>query len=646
MMPGPMEVENVDVVTEMVAFPDFSEPLEKSRTAKLKKYREWDLCLNFLRGDQYLRWDRHERQWETLRPGGGPKGANKHVFNLILGPYRALGAGLETAYPAIAVVPATDGTEDILKAKSSEYAIRYFWGIEDMRHKLHKLVSWILLTGNCGLHVYYDPKTERVRPEVISPYDLFFEANVNDWEESQWVAIRRFSTTEELKRCYPDSAEAIGAKSSTASSGTNGAEDNDGNSPEDRVEWFEVYWMDGSNRKAAWGCNQYLWQGENEIPVLPVQLIKYTSVPRDLWGIGMVLPIIGPQMAYNKARSRVIDAVELMADPAWLVHQSANVNVSDLANRPGQRINWSGGIPPTQIKGAEFPQYVIDNINRLASEIMDLSGVHSSSLGKRAAGVTSGRAVMALAESDSSQLTMTQNDIYRAVKGMTEAVLMLMKKNYTTARFMRMFDTGGQVIAKQIQSTDFHDTPEVIIQPGSLFQAEVELREQSVWNLVQLGAIDAKTALAETQFRAYYQAEFKKMKQLNHARELLQAATLGFEIEVFNTDDIPTFIEVFAEFVQSPGYYKLEGDTQDYIRDVLIALSTATAGPAAYEQAKASSKVFPVQQAHPAAGGMGMEPPGDFDQQGGAERAADGVANAPRNEAIIGQKIGGGGGLG
>ena len=70
---------------------------------------------------------------------------------------------------------------------------------------------------------------------------------------------------------------------------------------------------------------------------------------------------------------------------------------------------------------------------------------------------------------------------------------------------------------------------------------------------------------------------------------------MGNAIEIMPSDDLDAFREVFATYMQTREYYNLSDDIQDYIRDVLIAVSTFGKEEEQYQEKQLERTVFPRQ---------------------------------------------------
>ena len=567
--------------------------LRESYTEKTSERRLWDMSLKFLEGRQWLSFDKRLDGFVTSRMGSDAQ--TRVTVNLLLNITRNITSRLALSYPSVVVLPASPSSEDIEKAKSSELALRYYWHNDNVKYTLETAIKWLVECGPCALHTFYDPDRDRVRTEVVGPYEIFFEKGVISPEDSTWVALRTYVSKYNLKKAYPDKEEIIEAAGAdemssdygTVSTGTTNEP------PKDRISVFEVYWRDGKHAIVI--GNTYLFK-EDEIPIstFPVQIIRYTEVNRRLWGLSLLAPLLDLQLLYNKARSQIIHNVELMGNPKWLVPKTSGINQQSITSRPGEKIYYNpAGGAPQQVAAAAMPAYVMDNVMRIQGEMSDVSGIHSVTLGKRAVGVSSGKAMQVLTQQDTSQLQITQQQIERGVKAMATCVLEYMKVYYSMPKMMGMLDEYGAVSFESIASTSIVDTPEVFIEAGSLFKDEAQDRDAKVMELLERGLIDNETALNELSFRTGNAFISKKVRGIAHARDLLDAARAGMNIEIFLHDDLVAAKQVFDDFIKTGEFYEMEEERQEYIRDVLVSIATAGAPVEDYETAMMANKVFP-----------------------------------------------------
>lgn len=574
----------------------------KSELDEFRRYRDktsrlWDMCSLFLQGKQHIRWDRNVRNFVGI-PANRRRG--RITVNMILNIYRNVQARLAVAYPSVTVMPASPSTEDINKAQAAETFLRYYWHTEEMPDTIEQLIQWLILTGNGGLHSYYDPDMQEIKTEVVSPYDLFFEPGATSFEESRYVAIRSIVVRKELAAAYPDHAEYI-MKSSSVPEGQMRAlykktTDTEGMELKNRLEVFEVYTREGGMGVLL--GTKYLYKCDWPTQHHPVTTFQYTKIPGRLWGMGLVEPLIELQMMYNKGRNQIVENAELMGNPKWLIPKSSGVGKDALSDsRPGEKIiyNANAGPAPQQVSAAPLPGYVLDNIKQLSSEMLDVAGVHSTTLGKRAIGIESGAAIDSLTARDGQQLQVTQHNIEKGIRTVSKCLLAMAKNYYSEERLMGMLDETGRVVHATLKSTDLSHNPEVYIEAGTLFRDEKQDRDKKILDMVKLGLLDKEEALKEMDYRTGNARVTRRMAGFSHAHDMLRAIQMGNAIEIMPSDDLDAFREVFATYMQTREYYNLSDDIQDYIRDVLIAVSTFGKEEEQYQEKQLERTVFPRQ---------------------------------------------------
>ena len=571
--------------------------IQECDTDKDRYKRIWDMCALFLNNQQHLRYDDARRRFVARRA------RNTFTANKIVNPFRNLQAKLIATYPSVAVAPSSDSVEDILKAESSEAALSYYWYTSKMKNLVGKMVRWILMTGNVGVLTRYSKQKDQVITEVIAPYDLFFEPGATEIEESSFVAIRKIVKKKDLEEAYPDHKEQI--KDQAEAGPPHGLRSYFGSQMQqqkpikDTVDIHHVYYKDG--RHCVIMGPHMLFETKWPGTVFPIQFIRHTVTEGVLWGMGCIEPVVDVQIHYNRSRQQVIENTLLTANPPWMIPNSSGVQAGMITGKPGNEIFYddTGGRSPSPVQMPGLPAYVPQNIAQLESEIGDIMGIHSTTLGKRAIGIHSGAAIQNLSAMDMTQLQVTQDDIEDAFVDLCKVVLALMKAHYTEARMIRMMDQTGVMVYKQLKDTDIADDPEIRVEVGSLFRDEIQDREKRTLDLLQAGLISKEDAAREIDFRTGSSYVTKRMRAMSHAQELLIAAARGSTIEIFATDDLEAFKHVFGDFIQSETYYSLPSEIQDYIRDVFVSVETFGMQDEQARSQMLERTVFPRQERSP-----------------------------------------------
>lgn len=580
--------------------------IRESVTNKQPFKMEWDVCRHYLRGRQYLSFDRIRQEFA---PVTRQKLKDRVVTNRILPHYRTVVSKLQVVYPSIGIAPSSPSLEDIKKARLNEYLVQYYWGLEDLKYVIGDFIDWLTLTGTSGLMGYYDPELKRVMPRAISPYDLFFEANASSVDETQFIAVRSFVLRSDLEDAYEEHAEKIKTVSAAGNENNQGGFD-DNPQPKDRIEIFEMYFKDGSVYVLM--DSEVLFKDKMPEEIIPIAIATYTDIPGEIWGMGLVAPLIGLQDQYNEFRTQQKKAIRLCTNPKVLMNRAGNVSAQSFTDREGEKIYYDAGGKPEYMALNHLPTDVDNNLTKLEIEMNDVSGVQQTTLGKAAGGVTSGVAIQALAEKSASQLSMTQQNIERAVAVHAKHVLVLMKAFYTSEVMVKMLDGLGNIIHNTLSNTDIMDAPEITIEAGSLFRNEIQDRDNKVLQLMQMEMIDKETAMKELSFKTGNRYLMEKMMAVAHAQEILEVAKVapisgiegvlpgqGIEtIKIKPTDDLKAFKEVFSEFCKSPEFYQLSIERQDFIDTILDSILTF-GQPVEQFQKQRQELVYPRQTRDP-----------------------------------------------
>ena len=541
----------------MMEIKDLAKLIADSKRERKPIVRTWDLICRYVAGKQSLSFDRKINQFIRRQ-----RTDNRVVINRLLGIQRTVIAKLQIIYPSVGVLPASPSSEDIAKAELSEEAIQYNFHNDNMKETLNDHILHLVQFGTAALHTYYDADIDRVTTKNVSPYDLFVEVGATSIDESRFVAIRHFIQKDVLKKAYPEQKEKIEDYTPSVA--------DDEKALADRCEVFEVYCDDGRHLIMFEG--KCLFKGEWD-GVHPVCVSRYSTLPREFWGIGLIEPCLELQNLYNQARTQVLKNVELMSNPKWLIPKTAGVSSDSIRGKAGEKIYYNpAGGTPQQLPAAPLPGYVFDNIQRLQAEIQDVAGIHNISMGKRTVGVTSGKAIEALAAQDVGQLQLTQASIEYTAAHAFSKVLQLMKAHYPEGKMTAMFDTYGKAVFRELKSSNLVDNPDVFISASSMFQDSKQNRDAQVVELFQLGLLDKETAIRELSFKTGTSFRLQKAATMSHAREALAAVIAGFEIEIMANDDIDAFKTVFSNFIKSSDYYDLPEETQDVIASILNAL--------------------------------------------------------------------------
>lgn len=561
----------------------FSKEIDEARKYRRVDEDMWDLCLRFVEGFQRLLTSTGNTVAARFQVGlAGDivhRKSSDHQFNILLTPWRFMLSRLAIVYPSMGVLPASNSVEDIGKSEASEQALTYYWWQEDVRKLATAWTRWLTLTGNVGLWNVYNPGDGLTHMKVVSPYDILHEPGALDPDDADWTAVRTLYKRDVLKEAYPKHTRAIEEATPVGQKPTS-------RGPKDRIEVWDVYW------RAGWHgvlCGDtWLWgtdEGEGWTPKggeIPVQHIRYTVIPDRLYGLGMIHAAIDPVRVFKEKNDQIVDAVRVAASPKVLIPDSANVPSTAFKVVGFEKIPVSGlGANPSYMQANPIPEAAFRDVARIESLIMDILGVHSTSLGKTAQNVESGAHVEVLTQNDASQLQTTQEDIASAVREHARVALVHMKAYYTEERSLRMYDDEGEFVFGQIQATNLVDAPEVFLEADSLFRDGVVERRRKALALVDAGVLTPMEAADEIALGTRSKRLLDRVSALSHANEMLRGVIQGAAIQVYATDDLDAFERVFGGAMRnSKVFYALPPDAQARVAAAYAQIVQMKLGPA------------------------------------------------------------------
>jgi len=543
---------------------EFSDEIEQSKSSKSRSELLWDLSRLFLQGQQHVSYDRSEGRLRVLETD-----EKRYRDDQITPLYRAIVSTLAVEYPSPSILPASPSSEDILKARASLEAVRYYWATAGLKGIYQELIEWLVSCGNAALHTVYDPDDGAIRTELVNPYDLFYQAGTTDPAQTSFVAVRRLADREQLQDQWSTSSSEI-EDAPEVKSRSSILEDEtirDG-----VVEVYDVYYDDGSHEVRL--VDHVLDHDEWDTETTPVALFRYMRVPGLLWAKGMTEDLIDLQVLYNRKNAQIIEAIDMFADPYILVPAGSAVpgNAFKVGASKVVRYNSAHG-SPSYMLGASLPPEAYADLQRIRADMLNVAGVHSASLGQTARGVNSAKHVDALKQSDASQLQPTQAGIEASTVDVLRTVLVLMREHWTERRWIRALDSTGALINRELSATDLVEVPEVIIEAGSLFRNETADKRQRVIELHAAGLLQPDEAMQEMAFGTSSRFVLDKIASMSHAGELLNAAKAGFDIQLFPTDDVDVIRRVFEDFMRTEDFYNLEIAIQQHIAVVLMSLT-------------------------------------------------------------------------
>lgn len=613
-------------------------------------YNTWTECINLIS-------DFRRMGGGVVAKASGTSGAMQFLrprfvnVNIVQPLYRNVTARLAVEQPSCVAIPASPSTEDIVQAQAAEQALKYFWRAADVKKHLTEMIEWMALLGTAGLFTEVvngvnNPDgtyTGDVKVRAISPDRIRAEPGVGNPDDSRFLGITILTTKEALKQQFPDKALIIEQAPTPSMPFGPSTSQFGAKAAPDRVEVLQAYCRSG-HWFTLCGA-EVLASGRVAGDRMPIQIARYTKIPGQFFGMGMVEPNISIQFLFSDTLNQIAQNARMMGNPKVLVEKNSKVPNDAFTSRVGEIVPYSGTIPTVWVP-PPLPAYIQQMPAMLQSYSHDVTGIHTTTSGKRAVGISSGRAIEALTSNDLAQLQSTQDQIVAAVEGMSTTALTFIKAYYPESKVMRAFDQFGKGIFQAISKTDLGDTPELFIEADTLFSATVKDRDQKTLDLLRLGMIDAKDAKKMLSYHLDPMAPLEEVADMQQARTiLLDVAAEGYWLidpttglpqvdpltgqqkarpTIYPTDNLDVFERVIRDYMRSDAFRALPLESADGVdalyQEVIKMIAAKMVPPEAKE---VNSNGNPRGMGEPGAPPLPQALPGNIDTTAAADAAVE-----------------------
>ena len=487
---------------------------------------QWRLNLAWLIGRQYSVW--HKLQRKIIEPPAPPWRV-RLVANRILPIWRSsLGRLLKTR-PLPDVVPASGDEQDILTAKVGDKLVKHIWNSQDFDgRKSIELFSWMLSCGTAFVMPWWDHAAgdnvempEMVEPDellknpqaavqkmgevgldVVSPFEVYPEPTATTVDDMNWVWRAKAFQVDSLRERYPDFKEKIQPEAGLEAvvypfdpimQGGTGIRETPPQAKD--MARLKEYFEKASGkypqgRHAVFVGDTLVLYEENlpyehgEIPLIKFDYIIY---PGRFWAGGVIEQLIPLQREYNRTRSQIIENKNLMSKPKLLIPTSAEISQDAWTSEPGEKVYYSplGGRPEPWVP-PPIPGYVLQELDRTESDMMETSSHHYISRGMNPPGVRTAAGMAMLQEADDTPFGPVLQWNENSFRKVATHILELAKQFYTETRLVYM-GVGNNASVVEFSRNQLEGRYRVVVDVGSSLPMSRAARMQFALEMLDRG---------------------------------------------------------------------------------------------------------------------------------------------------------------
>lgn len=506
---------------------------EKCKSARKTEENDWYLNLAFYNGYQYHDW-RTVAGKQGLAEEPNPANLPRITVNRIEPIVRTEIAKTTAQKPSAAVVPASNDEDDLLSATAGEQVWEAIYDQNKFQTDvLQKAEFWRAITGNGFIKTFWDStkkvyetakvtdpltgeaRTERrlayvgdVVQEAVSPFHVYIPDQSEEDIEKQPYVLNVYTKSEEyvrqtfgsvLPKDFKPSKVAASEIQDASLMDLRGVD----NAKPDAVLIIEMWVKPGANK---WLPNGGL------VTIVDTEIVQYsdTGIPyhhgqypfAHLQGISngkfyrrsVIKNLIPLQREYNRTRSQIVHAKNLMAKPQ-MMYDEGSVDPRKITARAGIWIPVRPGFSkPTPVPIQPLPSYVLQEVQQLQADFEDISGQHQVSRGE-SGGLTAATAIAYLGERDDAYLTTIFHSIEAGVEKIARQSLALFVQYVDEQRLVKITGSDGSFDAMMLSGADIASGTDIRIESGSALPTSKAARQALVTEWMKMGFIPPEDGL-------------------------------------------------------------------------------------------------------------------------------------------------------
>jgi hypothetical protein len=223
---------------------------------------------------------------------------------------------------------------------------------------------------------------------------------------------------------------------------------------------------------------------------------KLDSVPTGKFYTSSVVEDLIPlQKELNRSRAQLIESKNRMSKPQ-LVAEKGTVDARKITTEPGLVIEYAVGFqPPQPLPLQNLPSYVTEEIDRLYTDISDLSGQHEVSNGSTPPGVTAATAISFLQEQDESLIAPHYTSIEEGIEKVASQCLNYVKKYWDEKRTIKIVGIDGSFDVQTFKGADLRNNNDVRVEAGSALPTSRAAKQAFIMDLMKMGFIPPQDGL-------------------------------------------------------------------------------------------------------------------------------------------------------
>ena len=464
------------------------------------KFGKIEWCYAFYRGEQYKIWDERKgyvREVNIARE-------SRSVYNICRPFADAFVAKMLKNDPIPVVTPLSTNTEEFDEDLSLAFSAvsEYWWkAVVDGSQKLRDCVTWGAIGGIGICKVYWNKNKQSgiysgdVDWEIVNPRHVFFNPDARKEDELRWV-IHRFpkekKVVEEEFNLAEDSLTADDKEKSEGDRTDSTNSQDTYAQAEDKATvlvhdcWIKKCKEYPKGKHIIVAGDRKLVEEDNPEPdTVPFFVYGVKALPDDLYGQGIIFPILTVQRDMNRLNSLIMENSSQMGLIKWLVPEQANLQPQSLTNESGEVVPYNAPYKPEQSQATALPNHIVARSGELFRDAQFITGIQDIATIPYRGSQTSPGVMRELKSSEEVIFNTEVNGASDLVRRIMKRFRLLTKKYYVEDRVVQVMGENKYLEAKTYFAGNDNNDYDFDIKVGAGFSKSDEAVMDEIMKLDQ-----------------------------------------------------------------------------------------------------------------------------------------------------------------
>ncbi len=476
--------------------------------------------------------------------------------------------------PKIDVIPVGSDDESRYMANTLQAQLDDLWYMRDMATLVPEWLTDYLVYGTGIVKLNWNMHDDLPDCDIVDPFSFYINPSATKMENAQYVIHMAPRPLYEIQKLFPEKGKFVksmgklneyealkitdvkqGDRGLVQVTDTQGQETNyyEGESEamqnlEDRALLIEVWMRDGSVeytneedkvgkpkypggiRKVCMANDVILYDGPSKYQFLdqmnrcpypfPFVVMKNGGSAHSFWGKPEPKRLKSINLALDRIASQVMDNIHLMANPMWLVDETADVQ-DQINNKPGAVIRKRGPGTVSMQQPSSMPGYVFNFYQLMVDMFETVSGVTRSTMGKQEPNVTSGVQAQVYRSAATNKIDFKARQLDAAMQILGQMWIAMIKNMGEKMHILETKTSTGETAELRYIGMEFNEVDTMVrARVGSMMPDNRAYIEEKILSLVQAGLIQDPEYILENMQLPGVERLISQMRQQREQQQM------------------------------------------------------------------------------------------------------------------------------